>query len=245
MILSGLGKVSLYNKGELLLKWPNKEKRTWWISDLSEEPWLKRDNLIEILRLINKKFKGKLKNKKYYEIIADALYWISEQPGYGCSLVIAKNIEHVKARSIPLNPAKLKWVDKIPLVSASKDHIQNSLVQDGATILDICHDEPYLESQQLIAPIKDGKLYSPYVESQQSIPPIKNGKLYSPSQNNSIEKRWSYGTRHTSACDLTHVLKPDCFVVTVSADGPITVFYKGESLTKDCNNWQEFAQELH
>jgi hypothetical protein len=227
VVLSGLGKVSLYNKGEVLLRWPNKENRTWWISDLLEKPWLDRNNLVNFLFWVNEMFTGKLE-RKYSEIIVDALHWVSEQPGLGCSLVIANNVKEVKKRSIPLNPTKLKWVDRVSLASASRNHIQNTLIQDGATILDIFHDELYLEGQQLIAPIKDGQLYSPYST-------IKNNQT----RDEIIESRSTYGTRHTSACDLTHVLEPKCFVITVSADGPITVFFRGKALTKDCQEWNE------
>ena len=40
----------------------------------------------------------------------------------------------------------------------------------------------------------------------------------------------TYGTRHTSARNLS-LLVEDCWVITVSADGPITVFRAGKSIT--------------
>jgi hypothetical protein len=224
---SGAGKVWLYGNGKELLRWPNNDTRGWWVPE-DTEPWNSEAELTKLIHNVNEKYKGNLTDEQS-RLLIKSIHWVSLQPGLGCSLVIcdqsdSKVINRLKERlTIPLNPRKLTWVKRISLYGAQQSHIQNTLIQDGATILDI--QECEIEGQQLITPIdEDGKVYNPYRTLRD------DGQSMTLEE---IEARWSYGTRHTSACDLTKVLCGQCFTITVSADGPISVFYKGKLLDID------------
>lgn len=208
VVRCGFGKVWLYANGKILLRWPKKETPDWW-SPLAEKSWDCENYLEKFIKQASQKLNQEIDNK-ICQKIAEALLWISEQPGLGCSLVIVESkTENIQNCCAQLNPKKLDWIRKFSLNNFTKNELQNTLMQDGATLLDL--QEKSLEGQQLIVPI--------------------DGTKISQSKNITTEERLNYGTRHTSALDFTWVLKDKGCAIVVSADGPISVFVNGERKT--------------
>jgi len=202
VIDTGDGKIRLYLRGRLSLTW---QADLGWRSPLLEPGWISRESLPDELTGASAHLGYQLSRERVLAL-SDALLWIADAPGVGCTLVLTSDFEELKNRHlVELNPRKLEWIEEVALLGCECRNIRNLLMQDGATILNL--NQGYLTGQQqLIA-------FNP-----------KDGRAVEPDPGD--EERWTYGTRRASACDLTKVF-PECVTITVSSDGPINVFHHG------------------
>lgn len=201
---TGGGRVQVYKGGKLALAWPQDGTTSWW-SPKRAKSWNSEEELKSLLDKTNRDLKGKL-NREQIALVADVLLWVSEASGLGCALVLTGENSDLKKYQVLLNLKKLWWVDEVSLEECGPRDMRNLLVQDGATILNL--ESRRLTNQIQLVAFKDGSALQPRSEN---------------------EERWTYGTRHASACDFTEVVQ-GCTVITVSADGPISVFRDGKKL---------------
>lgn len=220
---AGGGRIRVYKSGNLFLAWPDVDGRSWW-SPVVSSTWNSHDTLrkfLEVALCNHQDEQACTENGKglhrFAKILSNSLMQVSDSPGLGCALVIYDKEEEdpdvgLNRFLVPLNPKRFQWVDSLALSTASQQEIINTLIQDGATIL--YRDGYCLRGQQQLVAVElnKNKAYNPHVRK----PPHSN------------PDRWTYGTRHASACDITSV-EPRCIVITVSSDGPVRVFRKGKA----------------
>lgn len=211
---AGDGRVQLYHGGEVVLAWPKDGSNTWW-SPGQVKSWSSEGALEQLLMEASQQ-QGRQLDPPHAALLADALLWVSEASGLGCSLVLTAGKDDEKdllmRHQVPLNLKKFGWVDRVPLADSDPRDICNLLIQDGATILNL-HTHTLTNQVQLV----------PFDRN--------NLRAFDPFSREDVEDRWTYGTRHASACDITEAV-PQIIVLTVSADGPISVFQKGKKISK-------------
>lgn len=214
-VVIGEGRVAIYLKGKQVLAWPNHDELKWW-SPILIDSWNSEVTLIKLLDKCNNPQSVEFKEQDI-ELLAKSCLQISASPKCGAIFLITKSdhLETINRMRVSMNPCKLSWIKKIHIQDLDKDDLFDMAVQDGGTLIQI--DTGYVESQQHFVPIKGGKAYN-YQDSLDT---------------SNDEDRSTYGVRHATACDMSTVLGNKCVVVTISEDGPISVFYCGHRIAPD------------
>jgi DNA integrity scanning protein DisA with diadenylate cyclase activity len=214
VILAGGRRLQMYYGGRCVLEWPDRDTGNWWRPDKKSQ-WTTPEPLRKLLTCAKGKVSDTELTSAHIAHIADALLFISETPGLGCILVVVPDENHISPHLTSLNPRAFRWICPLRLVGASRRTIQNMLMQDGATILNI--KKAHLTGQQQLVAFSNNRA----LDARKAI--------------RANPERLTYGTRHVSASDITSVLSERCIAITVSADGPISVFARGKRVAAEAN----------
>lgn len=210
-VVFGEGRIAIYLGGKRVLAWPDHDELKWW-SPILIDSWNSEETLVALLNKCNN-----LSNVEFREqdikLLAECCLQISASPRCGAIFLITKHLEtDIDRMRVSMNPYKLNWVNTTHIQDLNKDDLFDMAVQDGGTLIPI--DTGIVENQQHFVPIKEGKAYN----YQDKIDGYVD------------ENRATYGVRHATACDMSAVLYEKCVVITISEDGPISVFYRGRRI---------------
>ncbi len=211
-VVIGEGRVAIYLKEKQVLAWPNHDELKWW-SPILNDSWNSQNVLINLLDKCNNPKSGEFRDDDI-KLLANCCLQISARAKCGAMFLItkSKHMADINTMRVSMNPCKLSWIKESHIQDLDKDYLFDMAVQDGGTLIQI--NTGYVESQQHFVPIKHGKAYN-YQESLDK---------------SNDEDRATYGVRHATACDMSTVLGNKCVVVTISEDGPISVFYCGHRI---------------
>lgn len=207
----GMGSSSFYLGGRLVLSWPDTTGMKYW-SPLTENSWNSEEKIESLIKRITGSNETVFKSREI-GVIKNAILHISAQQGEGAIFLFVKNGECLKGKSVAMNPRKLNWVKGLYIQDLDFKELYNLSIMDGGTLINI--DSGKIDNQQQIVPI-DGTVAYDYTK-----------------QENPDPERATYGVRHSVACDITAVVKNDCIAITISEDGPISVFYNGKNIGTD------------
>lgn len=198
------GRVLVYWDGRVKLMWSSGRAAWYWGED--DDNWLQENALYDLLFSLNRNSEGALKEREV-RLLSDALLWVADKPGLGCMLVIMAKEGALSDCRISLNPKRWKWLEKLGPPGYEPSLLRNVLIPDGGVVLEL--PQGTLEGQLQLVPLDDKRIFD--VGREMSEHP----------------EAWTYGTRHASALGLSEVFSGQCVAITISADGPVTVFWKG------------------
>ncbi|MCL5019707.1 MAG: DNA integrity scanning protein DisA nucleotide-binding domain protein, partial [Patescibacteria group bacterium] len=150
---------------------------------------------------------------------------------HGGTLIICskKNFDRWNDSHMIRHTEALKTWDNIVVEKGNLQLLTELTSQDGATFLINKDDRLKATGKYVLYPVykSDGKvkIFKPDTF-------IKNGKTIDKFWVEGSWKNWQkeyerYGTRHLSSIGFSAIVKKDAILITVSEDGPITVFFDG------------------